>query len=66
MSQLIRKLRILCNFLVTACGEWRDEVWNHDLDETYCCNGHECGCYGSTRGEVYEAYRNTKGAADGR
>jgi len=67
MANVIRKLRILFNLLGAAVEEWHSEIWTRDLDETYCCNGYECGCGAVTRGETYEwAFRNKKDQSNGR
>lgn len=47
------KLKILYLYLHTAFGDWRVDIWNHDLDSYYCCNGNECGCMGTTVRQVY-------------
>lgn len=51
--ETLTKLRILWGFLVCSFDSWREEVWRRDLDELYCCNGHECGCYGATVREMH-------------
>lgn len=53
MIQLFRKLKILFGFLTGAFANWKTEVWIRDLDESYCCNGRECGCGGSSVGQVF-------------
>lgn len=53
MGDAILKLRVLHEWLRAAYEEWRKEVWRHDLDSNACCDGHECGCGGSTRRELY-------------
>lgn len=53
MRQIFRKLRILATLLASAYDNWRTEIWKRDLDETFCCNGRECGCYGASVGQIY-------------
>jgi hypothetical protein len=51
--QTIDKLRILKAMLRGTFEKWHKEVWTHDLDARFCCDGRECGCQGSTLGDVY-------------
>jgi hypothetical protein len=53
MRDNLLKFRILWIGLRVAFDEWRNEVWNKDLDGYYCCNGNECGCYAMTRRELH-------------
>lgn len=53
MRQLFDKLRILKWMLQGTRDQWRKEVWPHDLDAPYCCDGRECGCGASTLRDVY-------------
>lgn len=53
MSGIPDKLRILLLLLRNAYSEWRTEIWPKDLDAPYCCDGRECGCYGSSLRDVY-------------
>lgn len=53
MSDAMTKLRILYSMLRGSFSDWRKEVWQRDLDERYCCDGHMCGCYSVTIRELY-------------
>lgn len=53
MSDFLFKLRILWMLLRCTYSEWRREVWVRNLDSPYCCDGRECGCYGTTVRELY-------------
>lgn len=53
MADFFTKLRILCGLLISMWEHWRDDIWPHDLDARYCCDGRECGCCGQTRRDVY-------------
>ena len=53
MMQVWDKLRILRSLVHGAVQTWRKEVWPHDLDTRFCCDGRECGCGGSTFRDVY-------------
>lgn len=47
------KLRMLWlyGFSVRA---WYRDVWRQEADARMCCDGRECGCYGSTYREMWE------------
>jgi len=54
MTDIFTKLRILwVHFFLSAFEQWRAEVWRRDLDQNYCCNGHECGCQGISIRDMY-------------
>jgi hypothetical protein len=53
MKQISDKLRILWIVLVEAYDRWKVTVWNHDLNEYYCCDGQDCNCDGMKIREVY-------------
>jgi len=40
-------------FILPAFDDWKSNLWRKDLDSRYCCDGHECGCYGTTYREMY-------------
>ena len=63
MADMIFKLRVLRYLLSNAYEEWRDSVWNKDLDYPYCCDGRECGCAASTVRELWSWH--VKGQAQG-
>lgn len=63
MADFFTKLRILFDLLAGMWVHWRDDIWPHDLDSRYCCDGRECGCGGQTRRDVY-APRSTPGEPD--
>lgn len=54
MRDTLLKLRILRGLLAATWRDWRQSVWDRDLDERYCCDGRECGCMGSSVREVWE------------
>jgi hypothetical protein len=37
-----------------AFREWVEDVWRHEPGGRMCCNGRECGCYGSCWGDWWE------------
>lgn len=47
-------------FLTSAFDDWKTNLWRKDLDSFYCCNGRECGCYGTTYRELYQRRMKTK------
>lgn len=53
MSDLRLKLLILRVMLTEAYEGWRSSYWERDLDSHYCCDGHECGCQGSSIRDVW-------------
>lgn len=54
MRDVITKLMILRDMLCAAYGEWKQGVWDRDLDALWCCDGKECCCCGgSTVREVF-------------
>ena len=48
MKDLIFKLKILVFMLMSEYRNWKEYVWEHDLDEYDCCGGNECMCGGQT------------------
>ena len=42
---------------------WRREIWRCDMDDLWCCPGHECGCYGITAREFIEGLLGIPGAS---
>ena len=57
MTDRIWKLRLLCSLLRETFEGWHRDVWKRDLDERYCCDGRECGCYGATIRELWSDYK---------
>ena len=55
ISDLVFKLRLLWAFTSRAYIEWREAIWERDLDSNYCCNGRACGCYGESVRNIYSA-----------
>jgi hypothetical protein len=57
MGDILFKLRVLYMMLYHgiegAITEWKSDVWRKDLDSSYCCSGHECGCMATTVRELY-------------
>lgn len=53
MTDTLLKLRILAVMLREAYDAWRATYWERDLDSNYCCDGHECGCQGSSLRDVW-------------
>lgn len=37
-----------------AFREWVEDVWRHEPGGRMCCDGRECGCYGSCWGDWWE------------
>jgi hypothetical protein len=57
MRDLITKLSILRGLLAYQFEQWRKDIWSHDLDDRYCCDGRECGCQGASYREIYARRR---------
>jgi hypothetical protein len=57
MKDNIMKLRILWVLLIEAYEQWRSDIWAHDLDAHYCCDGRECCCQGATWRDIYPTLR---------
>ena len=55
MDDRLFKLRILRAFLEEAFTSWRDQLWDRDLDDIYCCDGRECCCGGETIRSVFSS-----------
>jgi hypothetical protein len=53
MGDFLFKLKILAVLLKGQFHEWRIDVWSRELDERYCCDGRECGCYGVSVRDVW-------------
>jgi hypothetical protein len=51
MNDLKFKLKVLFVSLIDNFKAWKEQVWNVELDEYYCCNGRECGCMGTSQRE---------------
>ena len=62
--QILPKLRILYLVLWDSIAGgfdyWKIEIWDHDLDERYCCDGKMCMCGGETIRQVWERKPNSK------
>ncbi|MCG7932327.1 MAG: hypothetical protein N0E44_20090 [Candidatus Thiodiazotropha lotti] len=54
MADFLFKIKLLWWFVDEAIRNWRNEVWQRDLDERYCCDGNECACGGVTVREMHE------------
>ena len=48
------KRYILHSMLSSTVEQWKKEVRDKDLDQYYCCNGHECGCMGMSVRQLWE------------
>lgn len=49
MRDMLAKLSIIpITFDREAWRWWLEDVWRIDLDMRECCDGRDCGCYGST------------------
>lgn len=53
MTDLAFKLRVLRWMLADSYTQWRREVWERELDASYCCDGRECGCMAATVRELW-------------
>lgn len=53
MSDLFKKLKILCWCLTDTYMEWVEEIWKRDLNENHCCDGRECCCGGASIDELW-------------
>ena len=54
MNDFFFRIRLLPLFLIDGFKSWKYEMYRRELDEYYCCNGHECGCGGVTVREMYK------------
>lgn len=59
---IVLKLRMV-RFYWPSVGPWFREVWQRDPSDQMCCSGHECGCYGSTYGDMWESLLRNSGEA---
>lgn len=53
MDDLILKLKMLVLYRWHLL-EWYQEIWKQDSSARMCCDGRECGCYGSCYGDMWE------------
>jgi hypothetical protein len=58
MKDLITKLKILSMLFRGAFDEWKEQIYQDDLDRPYCCSGYDCGCGGMTIRELYSMEEN--------
>ena len=54
MDTFLKVKWLLTAFLLPAFEDWKTNLWSKDLDSRYCCDGRECGCYGTTYRDMYE------------
>lgn len=55
--ELIRRLTLGTIYgAIMDYRDWKEELWDRDLDENDCCDGRECGCSGRT---VRQNYKRT-------
>jgi len=54
MKDFILKLKILYRMVMNTYDDWKELIWTHDLDESYCCDGKECGCGGMSIKEIWK------------
>lgn len=65
MRDIFDKLRILVFMLSETAGYWKEQIWEHGLDDYNCCSGgtgsHDvCGCFGVTVRETYLGKNKTE------
>jgi len=51
MKDKILKIKILFSrytYFPIAFKEWKEDIWDIDLDERVCCSGDMCNCGGET------------------
>ena len=55
MLDTLLKIKILFTryFYYINIKDWREEVWEKDLDDLMCCGGGMCGCCGETYRENF-------------
>lgn len=53
MSNALFKIRVLLMMFRHVYEEWRKDVWQRDLDSSYCCSGYECGCQATSVRDLY-------------
>ena len=57
MRDILAKISMMpLSFNRNAWRWWIDDVLNVDLDQQECCNGHMCGCRGTTFRERHAYY----------
>jgi hypothetical protein len=66
MDEIALKLKMLLLYFggsgrrLTLIEEWYKHVWNKRANETMCCSGFHCGCYGSSYGQMWEHMWNNR------
>lgn len=59
MGDIILKLKMLWIYR-GGFRDWYRDVWCREAGERQCCDGHECGCYGSCHGDWWEYLWNSR------
>jgi hypothetical protein len=60
MKDKLLKIKILFTryiFFPVAFKEWKEEIWDTDLDDPICCSGNMCCCGGETNRENFNRIR---------
>lgn len=65
LDELILKLKLLA-FWDFDFDSWHQHIWPFRPDELICCNGHDCGCKGSTYQEYWEYCLKLRGEDNGK
>lgn len=51
MKDIIFKIKVYfkeyCTFYI-GFSDWKEQIWDEDLDESSCCDGDMCCCGGRT------------------
>ena len=53
MRYRLKKIKVLWGLLLSTYEAWREDLWDRDLYENYCCDGRECACEGATVEEMW-------------
>lgn len=53
MKQFVDKIRILRMMLWAEFVSWKVQIWDHDMDDYFCCSGRDCACGGESIRDAY-------------
>ena len=58
MKDIIFKLSYLIPMVLQGFTDWKEQIWDLELDSAVCCGGRDCGCQGSSHRQELEHYKN--------
>ena len=58
MKDVLFKLSYFFPYLIQGILNWKEQIWDIELDSQICCSGRDCGCRGSSHREELEHYKN--------